>query len=126
MLKVYSYQRCSTCRNAIKYLSNLGVEYREIDIITNRPTRAELERMLKFQGGNLKALFNSSGELYRELNIKDKLPAMSKAQAFDLLSKHGKLIKRPFVIGSDIGLVGFRVDEWDEKLSSLASEVIQS
>ncbi len=112
MLKIYSYQKCSTCRNAIKYLEKNGMEFKELDIITQRPSTVELERMLKFQDGNLKALFNTSGELYRELKIKDKFPTLSKAEAFSLLTKHGKLIKRPFVIGDAVGLVGFRENEW--------------
>jgi arsenate reductase len=80
-------------------------------IVTTPPTKAELKTMLGF-AGSIKKLFNTSGLLYREMKVGDKLPTMSEDQALDLLSKHGKLVKRPFVLLKDRGLLGFKKDEW--------------
>lgn len=111
-MKVYQYPKCSTCKKALKYLDAQGVAYKSIDITETPPSKAELQLMLKAYDGDLKRLFNTSGVQYRELNIKDKLPKMTSAQAIDLLSKNGKLIKRPFAIHGKSGVVGFKQDEW--------------
>lgn len=110
--RVYEYSKCSTCRNALKFLDRNNVAYEKIPIVETPPTKAELRKMLAAQGGNLKKLFNTSGEVYREMKIGAKIASMSEAEAIDLLASNGKLIKRPFVLADDIGLVGFKEDDW--------------
>lgn len=111
-MKVYSYKKCSTCVKALKFLDKKGVKAEVIDITEQPPTQKELEVMLKNYDGELKKLFNTSGVAYRENNIKDKLPTMTKAQALKMLSQNGKLVKRPFLLKGAKGVVGFKEDEW--------------
>ncbi|MCB0420589.1 MAG: arsenate reductase family protein [Bdellovibrionales bacterium] len=113
-IEVYGYSKCSTCRKAYKYLDERGVQYNEVDITENAPSVAELKKVLKSYEGNLKRLFNTSGVAYRELKISDKLKTMSDQEAIDLLSKNGRLVKRPFIASSGAQLVGFKQEEWDE------------
>jgi Spx/MgsR family transcriptional regulator len=115
-LKVYQYPKCSTCRKALKWLDAADLDYSAPDITEHPPSKSELKKMLAHYNGEIKRLFNTSGQLYREFAIKDKLPAMSDAEAIDLLSQHGKLIKRPFLLTTDVGLVGFKEDEWKSAL----------
>ena len=115
-LKFYAYKNCDTCRKAIKYLDGKGVEYELIPIREQPPTKAELKTMLASQDGNIRKLFNTSGGDYKALNLKEKLPNMTNTEAIDLLSKNGNLIKRPFVIVGDRGLVGFKEMEWSERI----------
>jgi arsenate reductase len=110
---VYEYAKCSTCRKALQFLDKKGVAYEKRPIVEQPPTRAELETMLT-RVGNLKSLFNTSGELYRELKVSEKLKTMTQDQALDLLAKHGKLVKRPFVLAGAAGLVGFDEDRWSQ------------
>lgn len=111
-VKVYEYSNCSTCKKALKFLDQKKVAFEAVAIVEQPPSVSELKKMLAYQVGELRKLFNTSGQLYRELGISEKLPGMSAAQALDLLSKNGKLIKRPFVLTDDQGLVGFKEDEW--------------
>lgn len=111
-VKFYGYANCDSCRKAKKFLDARGVGYDERDITVTPPSKAELKRMLKAQGGQLKKLFNTSGQVYREKKISEKLPEMTESQVVDLLAKTGKLIKRPFVLDGDVGLVGFKEDQW--------------
>ncbi|MBT3605336.1 MAG: arsenate reductase family protein [Candidatus Latescibacteria bacterium] len=115
-LKIYQYPKCSTCRNALKFLEANNIAYTSIDITEKPPTKAELKQMLKFQKSELRKLFNTSGVQYRELKMKDKLPTMTDAEAIDLLSQNGKLIKRPFLLSKSTGLLGFKEDAWQESL----------
>ena len=110
--KIYQYKKCSTCVKAIKYLDKKKFNYDSIDITEKAPSKMELQFMLKQYEGDLKKLFNTSGVLYRELKIKDKFPKMKTSEALDLLSKNGKLVKRPFIISGKQGYVGFKEDEW--------------
>lgn len=116
MLQLYEYKTCSTCQKAIKYLDSMGVEYDRIPIVDHPPGVEELQRMLSYlsaDGGGFKSLFNTSGQLYRELGIAEKLRAgMTSDEALALLSKNGKLIKRPFALGARAGAVGFNPDVW--------------
>jgi len=114
-LKVYAYKGCGTCRKAAKYLAEKAVDYKEIAIRETPPSKAELKRMLAAVG-DLKKLFNTSGQDYRALGMKDKLPSMSTTEAIDLLAGNGNLIKRPFAIDGDKGVVGFCENEWDDLL----------
>ena len=115
-LKVYVYDKCSTCRKAIQFLDGAGIAYQKIAIREQPPTNAELKTMLKAQTGELKKLFNTSGMDYRSLNIKDKLPTLSIPDAINLLASNGNLIKRPFAISKNVALVGFKEDTWQAEL----------
>jgi len=111
-LKFYQYPKCSTCVKASKYLKNKKVNVESIDITVTPPTAAELKSMLKFYDNDLRKLFNTSGLAYKEMNMKDKINTITEAEAIKLLSKNGKLVKRPFLIGNQIGLVGFNEEAW--------------
>ena len=115
--KIYEYSKCSTCRNALKFLDRKDIDYEKIPIVETPPTRAELRKMLVSLGGNVKKLFNTSGELYREMNLSAKIDSMTETEALDLLASNGKLIKRPFVLTGDIGLVGFKEEDWEKVFS---------
>lgn len=112
-LKVYSYKKCSTCVKALKFLEKKKLDVEVIDITEKPPTQKELELMLKNYDGEIKKLFNTSGVQYRENKIKDKLPTMTKKEALSLLSKNGKLVKRPFALKGDKGAVGFKEETWN-------------
>lgn len=115
MLKVYDYAKCSTCVKALKFLDGKKVKYDKLPIVEKAPTQKELKEMLaalKERGGSIRNLFNTSGVMYKEMKLSEKLPSMSEAEALKLLSENGKLVKRPFVIGEDTHLVGFKEDEW--------------
>jgi arsenate reductase len=111
-IKVYEYSKCSTCRKALSFLDSHKVAYVKVPIVETPPTRIELKKMLALQGGNLKRLFNTSGEVYRAMKIAEKLPSMTENEALDLLASNGKLIKRPFALADDQGLVGFNEEDW--------------
>lgn len=118
MLKVYAYKGCSTCRNATKWLTQHHIAFEEIPIRETPPSVRELKTMLASQGGDLKRLFNTSGQDYRALGIKDKLPSMTTDEVLQLLSTNGNLIKRPFTLNeaTSVGLVGFKEEEWKASL----------
>jgi arsenate reductase (glutaredoxin) len=118
MLTVYVYQKCSTCRDALKWLAENGIAHETKAIRETPPTKAELGAALELMDGNIRKLFNTSGIDYRELGIKDQLTTMSDADAIDLLSKNGNLVKRPFVIGDGKALAGFKPETWRESLVS--------
>jgi len=109
--RVYEYAKCSTCRQALKFLDGKGVSYQAVPIVDQPPTLAELKTMLAF-AGDLRRLFNTSGVVYREMGLGEKLKTMSERDALALLAKNGKLVKRPFVLLKDRGLLGFKEDEW--------------
>jgi arsenate reductase len=115
-LKVYEYGNCSTCKKALKYLENKKVPFEAIPIVDQPPTVAELKKMLGYYDGKLGKLFNTSGVQYREMKLSEKLPGMSEAAALALLAKNGKLVKRPFVLGTSSGCAGFNEVEWSERL----------
>jgi len=110
-MRVYEYEKCSTCRQALKFLDARKVAYEAVPIVERPPSIVELKAMLAFTG-DIRRLFNTSGVLYREMGIGKKLPAMSPSDALALLAKHGKLVKRPFVLLKDRGLLGFKEEEW--------------
>lgn len=109
--KVYEYAGCSTCRKALKFLDARKIPYEKHDITSIPPSPAELKAMLK-QVRDVRKLFNTSGLVYKEMRLSEKLPGMSEKEALDLLAHNGRLVKRPFVLGSDFGLVGFKEEEW--------------
>lgn len=119
MLKVYEYEKCDSCRKARQYLDRLGVQYERIPIVERPPSARELSVMLQAVG-DVRKLFNSSGQLYRELGVSERLKSMGEDEALGLLAGHGKLIKRPFVLGEGVSLVGFREPEWRQALKGRA------
>ncbi len=114
MLKVYLYMNCSTCRDAKKWLLGRGIAFQELPIRETPPSPAELKAMVAVQAGKLSAVFNTASGDYRELGLKDRLPTMTDEEAFALQQTNGNLVKRPFVIGEGIGLVGFKAAEWEK------------
>lgn len=112
-VRIYVYDKCSTCRDAVAFLKARGVEFVSVPIRQQPPTVAELERMRALKDG-VRRLFNSSGLDYKSMGMKDRLPAMTDAEALELLSGHGNLVKRPFLLTSDgRGLLGFKKPEWE-------------
>lgn len=108
-MKVYAYKKCSTCQKALRYLE--GRSYELLSIVEQPPTLEELRRMAGYVGG-FRKLFNTSGVLYRELGIANR--DLSEQEALELLAANGKLVKRPFLLTSDGGAVGFRPEVWDQ------------
>jgi arsenate reductase len=111
-LNIYTLAQCSTCRDATNWLRTRGVAFAEHAIRVTPPTPAELRTMLAAQDGNLRKLFNSSGLEYRAQKLAAKLPGMSEAAQLALLAGNGSLVKRPFVIGAGVALVGFDPKKW--------------
>lgn len=110
------YPKCSTCKKAKKWLDEHNIEYESRHIVEDNPQADEIEAWWKKSDLPLKRFFNTSGKIYRENKIKDKLPDMSDEEQFDLLATDGMLVKRPIVVGDDFVLVGFKEKEWEEKL----------
>ena len=110
------YPPCSTCQKAKKWLDAKGVAYTDRHIKENNPTYEELKAWYTMSGLPLKKFFNTSGMLYRDLGLKDKLSTMTEEEQLRLLATDGMLVKRPLVIGDDFVLTGFREKEWEEKI----------
>jgi arsenate reductase len=113
---VYVYEKCSTCKAAILFLKERQAIFTQKEITKEPPSIIELQKMLEYQNGNLKKLFNTSGMLYKEMQLKEKLQELNVNQAFTLLNQHGMLVKRPFLLGADFGLLGFKETEWSKKI----------
>jgi arsenate reductase (glutaredoxin) len=109
-MKLYSYNKCGTCRKAIRFLEDRKVKYELFDITEKPPTKEILKLAMKAKG--LKKLFNTSGVQYRELKIKNKLATMTDIQAIELLASNGRLIKRPIAVYKDKITVGFDIEEY--------------
>ena len=113
-LTVLCYKKCSTCQKALKWLDANGISYVERPIREENPTLEELREWYGNSGLSLKRFFNTSGNLYKELQLKDKLPSMSEEEQYDLLATDGMLVKRPVIVG-DAGIrTGFKEKEWLE------------
>ena len=110
------YPPCSTCKKAKKWLDDHGVAYEARDIKQDNPTQEELRAWYARSGLPLKRFFNTSGQLYRSLQLKEKLPAMPEAEQLALLAGDGMLVKRPLAVGEDFVLVGFKEAEWEQTL----------
>ena len=116
MLKFICYPKCTTCQKARKWLDENSIEYEFRDIKTENPTLAELTAWYKLSGLPLRKFFNTSGLLYKSMELKIKLPNMTDEEMLELLAADGMLVKRPLAIGDDFVLVGFKEAEWEEKL----------
>src|ERR1700733_1056767 len=103
-MKVYTYAKCSTCRDAVKWLKGQGISFEEVPIKESPPTKAELRAVVAALGGNLKRVFNTSGMEYRKLGIAERWDTMSEDEALGLLTTNGMLVKRPLVVGKGFGL----------------------
>ncbi len=110
------YSKCSTCKKARKWLDDNNIQYEERPIKENNPTADELKEWIVKSGYPVKKFFNTSGNLYKELGLKDKLPNMSEDEKIMLLATDGMLVKRPIVVGKDVVLVGFKEEEWNSIL----------
>lgn len=111
-LSFYWYPKCSTCRNAKKWLDQQGLEYEAIHLLENPPSRTRLEELYRTSGLELKKFFNTSGQKYRELGLKDKLKDATEAEMLDILATDGMLIKRPIVSDGNKVTVGFKEEEY--------------
>ena len=111
------YPKCSTCQKAKKWLDEHNIEYTERHIVNDNPTYDELNEWHSKSGFPMKKFFNTSGLLYKEMNLKDKLPIMSEEEQLKLLATNGMLVKRPMIIKGDTVLAGFKEAEWIEKLN---------
>ena len=116
MIKVYCYSKCSTCKKALKWLDDNGVEHEVVDIKTENPDEASLRKYHAMSELPLKRFFNTSGMQYRDLDLAKKLPDMSEDEQFALLATDGMLVKRPLLVGEGFVLTGFKEPEWSEKL----------
>ena len=116
MIEFICYPKCTTCQKAKKWLDDNKIEYELRDIKEDNPSYEELSAWYKTSGLTLKKFFNTSGLLYKSMELKDKLPTMSDDEQLKLLATDGMLVKRPLVIGKDFVLVGFKESEWSERL----------
>ena len=113
---VLVYRKCSTCIKALKWLEANNIVFEERPIVEQNPTYEELKVWHQMSGLPLKKFFNTSGMLYKEMKLKDKLPEMSEEEQLQLLATNGMLVKRPLVVGEDFVLTGFKESEWNEAL----------
>ena len=110
------YPKCSTCQKAKKWLDGHEIPYTDRHIVENHPTYEELKEWYQRSGLPLKRFFNTSGMLYKEMQLKDKLPEMSEDEQLLLLATNGMLVKRPLIVAEDFVLTGFKEAEWEAKL----------
>ncbi|MBR1816237.1 MAG: arsenate reductase family protein [Lachnospiraceae bacterium] len=116
MIKVYCYSKCSTCKKALKWLDEKKVKYEIIDLKENNPDEKTLRKYHKQSGLPLKRFFNTSGMIYREMELSKKLPDMSEDEQFKLLASDGMLVKRPMLVTDKTVLTGFKEAEWEKVL----------
>lgn len=110
------YPKCTTCKRARKWLEQNGVDFIDRDIKLDNPTKEELKLWLDKSGLEIKKFFNTSGVLYREQGMKDKIKILSEDELLDILASDGMMVKRPLIIGEDKVLVGFKEPEWESNL----------
>lgn len=116
MLDFICYNKCGTCQKARRWLEEKGIEYSYRDIKTENPSLEELGSWYKSSGLALRKFFNTSGQLYKSMELKNKLPDMSEDEMLSLLASDGMLVKRPLLIGDGFVLVGFKEADWEAKL----------
>lgn len=112
MTKVYCYSKCSTCKKALKWLDDNKIGYQLIDIKEDHPDEKTLRQLYKKSGLPLRRFFNTSGQLYRELELSKRLPDMSEDEMYKLLASDGMLVKRPLLVADDAVLTGFKEADW--------------
>ena len=116
-MRFICYEKCSTCKKAQKYLDARRLDYEKIDIKTHAPTKEELKLYHSLSGHGIDRFFNTSGQKYRELKLKDRLKDMSEEAKYELLASDGMLVKRPLLVGEDFCLVGFKQEEYDKRFA---------
>ena len=122
MIKVYCYDRCSTCKKALTWLDANNVKYEKIDIKNDHPDENTLQEIYKKSGLPLKKFFNTSGILYREQKLSEKLPLMSEEEQIKLLASDGMLVKRPLFVCANTVIPGFKEKEWREALKKQTAD----
>lgn len=110
------YPKCSTCGKARKWLESRGIAYRSRNIREENPGKEELKEWHEKSGLDIKRFFNTSGVLYKEMNLKDRLPGMTLEEKYELLASNGMLVKRPIAVADNLVLVGFKDSEWEDRL----------
>ena len=115
-MRIYYYPSCSTCKKALKWLDNNEIAYEKQHIVDAKLTTKEIEDIFKKSGLPIQKLFNTSGRVYKELNLKDKLKDMTEKEKLELLASDGMLLKRPILVNRTFALIGFKEDEYKEKL----------
>ena len=120
-MQIYVHTKCSTCQNALLFLEKRELVFTLKDIVKSPPSLQELQKTMGKYEGNLKKLFNTSGQLYREMGLSEKLSKISESESLNLLSQHGMLVKRPFLIGQNFGLVGFNPKIWCAVLREISA-----
>lgn len=108
------YPKCTTCKKAKKWLDDNGFSYTDRHIVENKPTAEEIREWHQKSGLELKKFFNTSGLLYKSMNLKDKLPTMSDEEKYELLASNGMLVKRPVLVDGDRVLLGFKAEKWED------------
>ena len=116
MIDFFWYPRCGTCQKAKKWLEANNIDFVATDLKEQKPNRSQLEDWFNKSGLPLKKFFNTSGQVYKSMELKDKLPSMSQDEQLDLLASDGMLVKRPIVVAGGTVLVGFKEDQWEEAL----------
>lgn len=114
MMVFVNYPKCGTCQKARKFLEEKGIAFEDRNIKEQNPTTEELKAWIEKSGLPIKKFFNISGMLYRQMELKDKLPNMSEQEMIELLATDGMLVKRPILVADDQVLVGFKQAEWDK------------
>ena len=117
-LRVFAYAKCDTCRKALKFLAERKIAHEVLAIREQPPSVKELRAMLG-HAGDLRRLFNTSGQDYQKMNMKERLPKMSADEALALLAGNGNLVKRPFALTATAGVVGFKPAEWERFVAAL-------
>jgi arsenate reductase len=125
MLTIYTYAACGTCRRARQWLRARGVPFTERPIREQPPSLGELRAMLEARGGDLRRLCNTSGRDYRELKLGDMLAGMAPRDCLDLLHRNGNLVKRPFLLGPGVALVGFDEAAWQALLPAMTGAAVR-
>ena len=115
-MRIYYYPSCSTCKKALKWLDNNEIAYEKKHIVDAKLTTKEIEDIFKKSGLPIQKIFNTSGRVYKELNLKDKLKDITEKEKLELLASDGMLLKRPILVNRTFALIGFKEDEYKEKL----------
>ena len=113
MIKFYGYAKCNTCKKAEKYLNENDISFKYFDITSHPPSKNDLKKILIASKKPIKKMFNTSGVVYRELKLKDKIDSLSESEMFEILASNGKLLKRPIAFDQVHATIGFNKDEYE-------------